>query len=235
MPVPARLVAIPTTDADFAAEAERIAARIPAGLPADDAFHWYRLAIRRFAPTAVLRQQEELATLDVGQPVWYVSRSEPHFRIDSSIWVGMDSADAWRVYAERLADWLRVIEMTPRAPHGPVVGREFDVRYSFFGSDWRGILRILVAEPGRCVSVEVEGLGFTVWWITTFSEERGGTLVRVKGDYELPHGLIARVADRVWIEGEIGRDIERANRAYRELCASDARAGSPTAAPPVAR
>jgi hypothetical protein len=125
--------------------------------------------------------------------------------------------------------------MRPRAPHGPVVGREYDVRYSFFGSEWQGILRILVAEPARCVSVEVEGEGFNVWWVTTFGQEQAGTMVRVKGDYALPPGLLARVADRMWIEGQIGRDIERANRAYRELCVSEARAGSPAPAPPVAR
>jgi hypothetical protein len=231
MSVPARLVAIPTTDAAFAAEAERVAARIPDGLPPDDAFHWYRLAIRRSSPTAVIRQQDPLASLDDTQPVWYVSRSEPHFRIDSSIWVPLASAAAWRIYAERLTDWLRIVELTPRAPHGPMVGREYDTKYTFFGSDWRGIARILVAEPGRCVSVEVEGVGFTVWWITTFRQERGGTIVQVKGDYEVPHGLLARVADRVWIEGEIGRDIERANKAYRELCASEARAARAPVAP----
>src|SRR3954470_23661370 len=220
MAVPARVVAIPTSDAVFAAEAQRVAERIPNGLSPDDALHWYRLAIRRSSPTAVIRQQDPLAVLHESQPVWYVSRTERHFRIDSSIWVPLEPAAAWRVYAERLTEWLRVVQLTPRPPNGAVLGREYDVVYPFLGSEWHGRLRILTAEPGRCVAVEVEGPGFTVWWVTTFARERGGTLVRVNGDYELPQSLMVRVADRVWIEGEIGRDIARANAAYRALCAT---------------
>jgi len=222
MSVPARVVAIPTTDAAFAAEAERIAARIPDGLSADEALHWFRLAIRRSSPSAVIREQEPLATLDPTRPVWYVSRSEPHFRIDASIWVPLAPEEAWHCYVERLSEWLQVVELTPRTPHGPVVGREYDVVYAFFGSHWHGRMRILTAEPGRSVSVEIEGTGFMVWWITAFGQERGRTLVRVTGDYELPQNLAARVADGVWIEGEIGRDIERANAAYRALCVTAA-------------
>ena len=46
----------------------------------------------------------------------------------------------------------------------------------------------------------------------------GGTLVKVRGDYEVPNNFFAKIADRLVVERTIGRDIDRANASYRALC-----------------
>ena len=46
----------------------------------------------------------------------------------------------------------------------------------------------------------------------------GGSTVTVRGDYELPDTMLARMADRLGMERAIARDIDRANDAYRRLC-----------------
>ena len=211
-----RVVTIPSADAELAAEAQRTAARIPANLPAAEALSWYRLAIRRTYPTAVVREQDELARVEGSPPVWYVTRVEHHFRIDATIWVPLPPAEAWRLYVDRVVDWQVSVTLTPLPSRAG--GREYTATYTFLGRAYHGRLRILSAEPGRFVSIEAEGSGITVWYVTSFTAERDGTQVRVKGDYELPDTIIARVADRIGLERTIGRDIERANASYRALC-----------------
>ena len=40
----------------------------------------------------------------------------------------------------------------------------------------------------------------------------------VKGDYDLPDNVIARIADRLGLERAIRRDIDRANESYVLAC-----------------
>jgi hypothetical protein len=150
--------------------------------------------------------------------VWYVTRREHHFRIDTSIQVPLPPDAAWRVYVDRVAEWQTVLALRPREGPARLLGREYEATYTFIGRRFRGVLRILSAEPGRFVSVEAEGSGITVWYVTSFAAEGSGSLVRVKGDYELPDSIVSRVADRLGIERAIGRDIDRANASYRALC-----------------
>jgi len=217
MPAAIRVVTIPSADLDLAAEAKAVADRIPGDMSAQEALAWYRLTLRRIYPTAVVREQDELARVADAPPVWYVTRSEHHFRIDATVRVPLPAVAAWRVYVERVTEWQTAINLHAR-PQRAGLGAEYDATYSFLGRQYRGTLRVLAAEPGRFVSIEAEGSGITVWYVTSFSADGDATDVRVKGDYELPDNLLARVADRLGVERAIGRDIERANASYRALC-----------------
>jgi hypothetical protein len=216
---PARLVCIPTADSEFAAEAERIATRIPTGMPPADALRWYALAVRRVYPSAVVREQDELARMEGAAPVWYVSRGEHHFRIETSMWVPLDPDSAFRVYVDRMPDWQTAVQLVPERLVNGYVGSTYRASYSFLGSRYEGRFRILAAEPGHLVSLEAEGSGITVWYVTTFRPEQAGTHLAVKGNYELPNSLLMRVADRLGLERVIAADIQRANDGYRSLCA----------------
>ena len=223
MAAPARVVTIPSADADLAAEADRIAARIPADLSPSDALAWYRLAIRRVYPSSVVREQDDLARVEGQVPVWYVMRREHHFRIDTAVWVPLASRDAWHTYVDRVTEWQVSVELEARGRSRAFIGREYDATYTFLGRPYHGLFRILAADPGRFVSIEASGSGVTVWYVTSFTDERDGTLVHVKGDYELPDNILTRIADRLGVERAIGRDIQRANESYRSLCATVAR------------
>jgi hypothetical protein len=219
MPPPARIVTIPSADAELRAEARNVASRMPAGLTEGDALSWFRVALRRVFPTAVVREQDGLARLDDLVPVWYVTRREHHFRIDASVVVPLAPIDAWHVYVDRVTEWQTALDLRPRPDAATtVLGREYEATYSVLGLRLRGVLRILSAEPGRFVSLEAEGSGIAVWYVASFAADGHGSLVRVKGDYELPNSLIERVAERVGIERGITQDVERANASYRALC-----------------
>ena len=217
MPAPARIVTIPSVDAEFAADVQRVAVALPAGLSAEDAVDWFRVSLRRKHPTAVVREQEVLAKVEGGQPVWYVTRREHHFQIDTSVRVPLPRSAAFRVYIERVTEWQTAVELTPRHVTDAIVGSEYDAAYSFLGRRFRGTFRILAARRDEFVSIEAAGSGITVWYVVTFTGQEDSTVVAVKGDYELPHDLITRVADRLGLERAISRDIERANESYRRL------------------
>ncbi len=218
MAAPARLVFVPSADRVFAADARRIASQIPDALSGAAALSWYTHALRLVYPKAVVREQNELARNPGDEPTWYVTRRTNPFRIDTSVWVPLAPEDAYRLYVERTPEWQTSVTLTPRHVAPELVGTEYDARYEFLGARFIGAFRVLAAEPGRSVSLEAEGSGITVWYVTTFDAEQGGTRVAVHGDYALPDMLLARIADRLAIERAIARDIERANEKYRRMC-----------------
>lgn len=214
----ARIVCIPSRDTSFSTDIHEIAERVPGWLPPDEALGWFAAEVRRSYPTAAVREQDPLAKVEGEAPVWYVTRRQHHFRIDTAFWVPLPTTEAYHVYVHEMVDWQTAVDLKPRQSSRLVVGAEFEASYPFMGRTYTGILRILAADPGRSVSVEAEGSGITVWYVTSFRPERDGTQVRVKGDYELPDNVIARIADRLGLERAIGRDIDRANESYRTFC-----------------
>jgi hypothetical protein len=217
VPTPARIVTIPSTDAEFAADVGRVAALLPSGLSAPDAVDWFRVALRRAHPSAVVREQDELARIEGAEPVWYVTRREHHFRIDTSVLLPLPPSDAFEVYVDRMTEWQSAVELVARHLEPGIVGNEYDATYTFLGRRFHGLFRILAAHAPEFVSVEASGSGITVWYVVTFTSQADGTIVRVKGDYDLPFEVVARIADRLGLERSITRDIERANESYRRL------------------
>jgi hypothetical protein len=214
----ARIVCIPSRDTSFSADVAEVAERIPDWLRPNDALGWFATELGRTYPTAAVREQDPLAKVEGEPPVWYVTRRQHHFRIDTAFWVPLPTTEAYRVYVDEMADWQTAVDLKPRQSNRLVVGAEFEASYPFMGRTYTGLLRILAADPGRSVSVEAEGSGISVWYVTSFRPERVGTQVRVKGDYELPDNILARIADRLGLERAIARDIDRANASYRAFC-----------------
>jgi hypothetical protein len=228
MSSPARIVCIPSADREFGTEVRGVADRIPGGLALDDALAWFTVELHRAFPTATVREQDSLAHVEGEPPVWYVTRRFHSFRIDATIWVPLPPSDAYRVYVDQMVEWQTSVELKRRQRTSMGIA-EYDATYSFMGTRYGGVLRIMTATPGRSVSVEAQGSGITVWYVTSFHPERDGerdgTEVRVRGDYELPDSIFARVADRLFIERTIGRDIDRANESYRTYCSKITPAG----------
>ena len=229
MSSPARIVCIPSADASFAEAVNGVAQRIPGGLQLDVAFAWFTAELHRILPGTTIREQDPLARV-AGQPTtWYVTKRRHSFRIDTDVWVPLPAAEAYRLYVERVAEWQTSVRLTLRRAGQPVVGAEYDAVYRFVGLQYTGRLRILAADPGRSVSIEASGSGITVWYVTSFRAEGGGTRVKVKGDYEVPENVFARIADRLVLERTIGHDIDRANASYEALCATVAAAAAEAA------
>jgi hypothetical protein len=218
MPLPVRLVCSPSTDAAFARDAAAVAARIPADLELDEARAWFETALQAAYPTAVVREQDELARTDELVIVWYVTKRNLRSRIDTSILVPVPLELAWSTYVHRVCEWQIAVQLTPITVTPDGAGSEYEACYSFLGRTIRGRFRVLTTDPPSSVACEAEGMGLSVWYTTRFSAEGDGTRVHVVGDYDLPDGLVPRIADRLGLERAISHDIDRANASYRELC-----------------
>src|SRR3954451_18839594 len=218
MPTEARVITIPTSDAAFAEDASRVAATIPAGLSDADAINWYPLAFRRVHPRAVVQGEESRPGGVGGRPIWHVMRHDHPFWLTTSIVVPLAPDEAWRLYVDRAPEWLAALHPRPRTTGSNVLERDYDLDFAFLGTDYNAILRFLAAEPGWCLTAEIEGSGWSTWWTATFVPERQGSLLLARGGYEVPHEVISSVADRLWIEAQMTRAIDNANEAFRKLC-----------------
>ena len=131
---------------------------------------------------------------------------------------------AFEVYVDRVAEWQTAVQLTAiPGLGGPLVGRAWEATYRFLGMAYTGRLQIREADPPHSVTYEATGSGITVWYTTAFAPRAPDeTVVAVRGDYELPSSILARIADRLHLERSIGRDIERANASYARLCGTEA-------------
>ncbi|HYM83771.1 MAG TPA: SRPBCC family protein [Candidatus Dormibacteraeota bacterium] len=224
---PARLVTIPAADFAFRADVMAAAARIPDWLSGDEAMRWLEAELRRGHPTAVVRAQEELARpYPDAEPVWYVFQRRYATRIEKRVSVPLPPERAFELYAGRVVEWQSAVELTPLRVTPELVGDEYDACYRLLGREFHGRFRIVDADPPRRLTTEAGGSGIRVWYVTRFSATAGGTLVSVDGDYELPDGVIGRIADRLHIERMIERDIESAHASFVALCEREAAAGA---------
>src|SRR5829696_7480900 len=105
MSSPARIVCVPSADASFARVADRIADSIPPAMDAAAALTWFSDELAREFPDAVVHEQDELARVDRGARVWYVTRRQRLFRIDAGVSVPLAPDDAYRVYVEEMSEW----------------------------------------------------------------------------------------------------------------------------------
>jgi hypothetical protein len=213
-----RLITLPSRDEVFGRAAQDLAARIPDELVGDEARDWLEVELRRGFPTAEVHEQDALARPEGADVVWYATRRERSFRIDTAVHVPLAPADAFAVYTARVVEWQTAVQLIPIVVTDEVAGSEYRACYRFLGTEHEGTLRVLAADPPRSVTIEARGSGITVWYETNFVPIPGGTTVTVRGDYELPDTLVGRIADRLGAERAIARDIDRANEAYVLLC-----------------
>src|SRR3954454_16194563 len=125
MPTEARIITIPTSDAVLADDARRIAATIPPGLADADAINWYRLAVPRLHPTAVVRAEQPRPGTVGARPLWYVMRHDHPFSLTTSIVVPLSPHEAWRLYVDRAPEWLASLHPQPRTPGLHILERDY--------------------------------------------------------------------------------------------------------------
>lgn len=216
-----RVIAVPSNDEAFVREAQHLAERIPAGLGlGPDALAWYERELKRGYPNATVHAQDELARIQPGPTTWYAHNGGPIFRIDTAVDVGLPLEHAFAVYVDRVVEWQTAVRLTAAHMTPQLVGSEYEARFDFLGHTYLGKFRITAADPPRSVALEASGSGIAVWYVTRFEPGAlpGTTHVTVKGDYRLPDMLLARIADRLFLERTIAREIVHANETYREIC-----------------
>ncbi len=221
-----RLVCIPSADLVFAAFAEDLLSTLPPELEDEAAVEELQRRLRVRYAGAVVRPRDALAEVVSNlETVWYVTHRPFRSRIYKTVSVALRVEDAFHVYVDRVADWqtafrLRAVNIEPA-----IVGSRYVAVYEFFGRTLEGRFEIVAADPPRSVRIEADGAGVRVWYATTFTATPGGTLIEVVGDYDLPDGLLPRVADRLFVERAIQRQIDGAHQSLRELAARVAEMG----------
>jgi hypothetical protein len=229
------IVCIPTSDRAFSEAALGIADGIPQELPLDDARPWFTDELRRTFPHATVEELGD-APPAPGQPIWYVRQHEHPFRIDARVMVPLSVEAAFEVYVDRVVEWQSAVELTRVDTSAALVGREYRATYPFLGMHYAGTFQVVAASPPVEVALEAQGSGIRVWYVARFAAEGAGTLVRVRGDYELPTVLLTRMADHLGLERAVAHDIERANQDFRRLCqevAQERAPGSPVERAPT--
>jgi hypothetical protein len=192
-------------------------AGLPADLLPDAARTEFERRLREHYPHATVRPQEALAAF-AGPPVWYVTNRSYGSRVSAHIEVSGPPDLAYHVYVDRVMDWQTAFRLRPIRVQAHLVGSEYDVTYRVLGLTFQGRLRLVDADPPRSVRYEAEGGGFRVWYMTVFRPSERGTLIDVAGDYDVPNTVLARVADRIGLEGAIQRQIDHAHAALVDVC-----------------
>ncbi len=109
--------------------------------------------------------------------------------------------------------WLAFRVITP----GPIrmgPGTRIEYRLRLHRVPIRWLSEIAVWEAGRrFVDVQVEG-PYRLWEHThTFEPDDGGTLIRDRVRYSLPHGPLGAVAHRAFVRRDLARIFEYRRRA----------------------
>lgn len=222
-----RVVTVSKRDERFEALAQGLAERIPRDLGlGEKALAWYADELRRTYPHAVVHAQDELARTEPDTTIWYAHNGGPIFRIDTGVDVPLALERAYAVYVERVVEWQTAVRLSDVRRTPDLVGSEYAARFDLLGHSYTGRFLVTDADPPNSVSLEASGSGISVWYVTSFAATGPGTThMTVRGDYRLPDTLLARIADRLFLERTIAREIDRANRAYRSICEAIAAVG----------
>jgi uncharacterized protein YndB with AHSA1/START domain len=214
-----RLVCLPADDSDFAACAHELLETVGVELPRNDGHAEFERRLQRLYPGATVRRREPMAEL--GPPletVWYVTHRPFRARLAATLEINAPIERVFRTYVDRFPEWqagLRV-RLVRRAPR--LTGSEYVTSYDLFGKSIEGRLRLVAADPPNVARYEADGGGVRVWYATSFRSTSSGTRIDVTGDYELPHRVLPRIIDRLFVERSIQREIDAAHQRLRALC-----------------
>ena len=229
---PPRLVCIPSADGEFAVHARALLDEVALGPDREDeARERLERLIRRRFPTSVVRARDPLATVGLEEsPVWYVTRSPYRSRLAASVEIAAPQEFVFDLYVEptRIPEWQTAINVTPLQSHPDLIGNEYLARYKVVGAIVQGRFRIVDAERPTYLRVEAQAPGMRLWYATTFTRTSTGTRLDVDGDYDVPPNSLAQLADRLFVERAVQRDVDHAHANLKALCEGLAR--SPEAA-----
>jgi hypothetical protein len=219
LPSRIRLVTIPSADHAFAARAQALLATLPSAISPVSAIEALQRSLQQEYPGAVVRPRDDLAEVgSAGEAVWYATHRAYRSRISASLVVPVRPEAAFRIYVERFAEWQTAVRLRPRELTPAYAGSEWVATWEFLGRRIEGTFRVVEADPPHSVRFEASGTGVTLWYHTSFTLSAGGTELRAVGDYDMPDGLLPRIADRLFVERSIQREIDAAHVALLALC-----------------
>ena len=108
------------------------------------------------------------------------------------------------------AEWnVNVIEMSSRAPLAKV-GDTFSGTMKFLGRTYTGEGHVTQSERPRLMAfTSTSSEGGHQDWTSTFTPVGTGTDIDTVVDYEVPYSLLGTIADRLFIERTVQRDLDQ--------------------------
>ena len=147
--------------------------------------------------------------------------------IRESIHIDAPIEQVWELGAkcERYSEWQTGVDEI-RDCSGPMdrVGATYIAVYKSMGRKLEATFEITRVEKPRLVEQKVAapggGHGTSV---QTLEPVGGGTDITYTFDYELPGGFIGGVANKLFMERALERDIRHSNENFKALCEAEAK------------
>lgn len=214
------LICIPSSNARFAARAQAVLDELLVDDPANGTAEEFQRRLRAYFPGSVVRARHPLAELIVEDaPTWYVTDRAFRSRIDLTIELDVPQETVFDVYVKDVVEWQTALRLAPARLLPGLIGSEWVASWQIVGISFHGSLRLVEADRPHFVRFEAGGGGARAWYDTSFAPTpNGGTRLMVAGDYDLPAGLLGRIADRMVVESIILRQIDAAHAELVELC-----------------
>ena len=148
-----------------------------------------------------------------------------HVRHTGHVDAPVDTAFAFGIEVSRVAEWNNSVTEV-RDVSGPLdmVGATYTAILKLGGRplETRWDVR-KVAKPTLLELSASSPRGGHATSITTFEPSDQGTDMTVEVDYELPGGFVGGMADKLFVERAIDRDIKHSMENFKEICEAEAR------------
>ena len=142
-----------------------------------------------------------------------------HVRLSEHINAPIDHV--WEIIAscERLPEWtVNIVEVKDCPDRLDRVGARATGVARVFGRKIETTQETTRADKPHAYSLKISGAaGLKATGDITLTEARGGTDVTEEGDYELPMGVFAGVAEKL-LGGSIERDLRHGMENFKALC-----------------
>jgi hypothetical protein len=232
--VTVRLICIPSSDSAFAAAVDAALAAATAESPDKLMPDELQRRVQVRYPGALVRPRESIAAVGhTPETVWYVTNRPFASRLSADLEVPVPVELAFRIYVERVVEWQNAVRLRPIRLMPRLVGSEYAAHYELFGRVVEGRLVLVGADPPRSVRFEANGLGIRAWYMTSFAPSALGSRLTVVGDYDVPIRILPKIADRLFVERTIQRQIDAAHQALLELCWREHRRLPQPVVPPI--
>jgi len=147
--------------------------------------------------------------------------------IRESIHIDAPIGQVWELGAkcERYPEWQTgIVEVKDCT--GPIdhVGAKYSIVYKSMGRRLDATFEVTRAEGPRLIEQKgtVPGGGHATF-LQTAEPAGGGTDITLTMDYELPGGFIGDLANKLFMERALERDIRHSNENFKALCEAEAK------------
>lgn len=125
---------------------------------------------------------------------------------------------------KRVPEWqTMVVEVTNADPRLDHVGAKYDARLKIAGRQLDSTWEVTKVSPPRSLRLRgtsPDGGVATVW--LTFGAWEGGCEFIFEIDYELPGGFVANIADKLFVERAIARELRHAMANFKAIVEHEA-------------